>query len=154
MKIKVQNEPDVTLLMFSGKVDETISNDLANLQSQINTNRIICDLADLEHINSTGIELWINFFSLLPKEIMVEYIKCSIPFVDVLNIIPMFRCEADVKSVYVPYSCSSCNESEVKLFDVETLDPDADFPEVQCASCGTQMDPETDVGDYLAFLMF
>src|SRR5690242_2964167 len=72
-----------------------------------NAAEMILDLGGVTRINSPGVREWIAFVNgLNDRKIKVVLEKCSVPFVNQLNMISNFRGKGQVVSVYAPYFCS------------------------------------------------
>lgn len=113
---------------------------------------IILDLGGVSRINSPGVREWIAFVNdLAERNTQMVLEKCSVPFVNQLNMISNFRGKGAVASVYAPYFCPSCSKEERRLVLLSS-DPraqiEAPFP---CPSCGTQMDFDDLLDAFLAF---
>src|SRR6478672_10370794 len=67
----------------------------------------VFDLSGIRRINSPGVREWINFVNALKIPFVLQ--RCSIPFVNQLNMISNFRGQGEVRSVFAPYYCGSCN---------------------------------------------
>lgn len=114
---------------------------------------VTLDLASVGRINSPGVREWITFVNELGSQnITFELDRCSLPFVNQLNMISNFRGRGQILSVFAPYYCPSCAKDERRLVDV-TKDAraqiDAPFP---CPTCKEPMEFDDVADAYLAFL--
>jgi hypothetical protein len=76
------------------------------------------DLGGVTRINSCGVREWINFIERLkPGRLVFE--RCSVPFVNQLNLISNFSGGARIASVYTPYFCDTCDEERTHLVNLE-----------------------------------
>ena len=114
---------------------------------------IILDLSGVTRINSPGVREWIAFVNDLAErrtDLVLE--KCSVPFVNQLNMISNFRGKGSVSSVFAPYFCPQCSKEERRLV-VLSVDPRAQiaapFP---CPACATPMDFDDLLDAFLAFI--
>lgn len=110
------------------------------------------DLSGIARINSPGVREWINFVNSLDKKgTKFALERCSVPFVNQLNMISNFRGNGEVRSVFAPYYCSSCNREENRLIE-KTPDPAGQITSpMKCPNCGADMEFDDLPDTYLAF---
>jgi hypothetical protein len=115
--------------------------------------RILFDASGIRRISSPGVAEWIQFLEALDKRtIAYEIERCSLAFVQQLNMISIFRGRGVVRSFHAPYFCPACDKSLVKLIAV---DEDSERNLATCPPCPlcaqpTEFDDER--SSFLAFL--
>ncbi len=119
----------------------------------ITTPQIVFDLRDVRRINSCGVREWIRLMEALrdgPRAVVLE--RCSVPFVNQMNMIVNFVGGARVRSFYAPYLCGRCDEEFVELCDL----PDDGAPALPatapCPRCGESAEFDDLADSYLAFV--
>jgi anti-anti-sigma regulatory factor len=138
-----------TRFLVTGELTENAN--LSALAAE-GSKEIILDLGGITRINSPGVREWIAFVNdLNERRTHMVLEKCSVPFVNQLNMISNFRGKGDVASVYAPYFCPQCAKEERRLI-VLSSDPraqiEAPFP---CPACATPMDFDDLLDAFLAF---
>jgi hypothetical protein len=147
---KIENaDAEKTRFIVSGELTENAN--LSALAAE-GSKEIVLDLAGITRINSPGVREWIAFVNdLNERRTHMVLEKCSVPFVNQLNMISNFRGKGDVVSIYAPYFCSECAKEDRRLVLLSS-DPraqiEAPFP---CPSCGTSMDFDDLLDAFLAF---
>ena len=111
------------------------------------------DLAGVSRINSPGVREWISFITEAGKKTdRMALERCSIPFVNQLNMISNFRGPARIASFYAPYYCATCAKDDRRLVDLTTdvrAQIEAPLP---CPTCREPMEFDDVIDAYLAFL--
>jgi hypothetical protein len=117
-----------------------------------NATEMILELGGVTRINSPGVREWIAFVNgLNERKIKIVLEKCSVPFVNQLNMISNFRGKGQVVSVYAPYFCSKCAREDRRLIDL-SREPRAQIAEpFPCPSCSTPMEFDDLLDAFLAF---
>jgi anti-anti-sigma regulatory factor len=148
----IQHRGDVSFVKLAGVIDE--DNELGELVEKIPTGTAVIDLGEIERINSCGVRDWVNWLSKIEgngtHSVLVE---CSPAIVAQINLVNNFTGNGVVKSFYVPYFCSECDEEKVLL--VETSDmgpPPHEPPTCRCDECDLVMDFDDMPDSYFAFL--
>lgn len=148
---KIENaEGGKTRFIVSGELTENAN--LSALTAE-GSKEIMLDLGGVSRINSPGVREWIAFVNDLSDRgtnLVLE--KCSVPFVNQLNMISNFRGKGSVSSVFAPYFCPKCSKEDRRLIELSS-DPRAQiaapFP---CPSCATPMDFDDLLDAFLAFI--
>lgn len=109
----------------------------------------VFDLAGINRINSPGVREWINFVNALKIPFSLE--RCSVPFVNQLNMISNFRGNGEVRSVFAPYYCSNCNREENRLIDKGSNAVKQLEQPMKCPNCGGDMEFDDLPDAFLAF---
>lgn len=100
------------------------------------------DLSAVENINSLGVRAWCTFVrdcELAKQPLVVE--KVSPVMVQQMSMISSFMgTHAQVKSIFVPYLCPSCNAEDQRLVELSSRDAPIAVPSgVACPKCKTPM---------------
>jgi anti-anti-sigma regulatory factor len=148
----IQNRGDVSFVKLGGVIDE--DNDLTTLVDRIPTGTAVIDLGEIERINSCGVRDWVNWLSKLEhngtRSVLVE---CSPAIVAQINLVNNFTGSGVVKSFYVPYFCSECDEEKVLLVEAADMGPPPhEPPTCRCDECDLVMDFDDMPDSYFAFL--
>lgn len=147
-----QRRSGARVIKFAGVLDE--HNRLDQLIAKLGAGKALINLAGVERINSSGIRDWMNWLaSLEAKGIRPVFIACSPAIVDCLNRIKKFAGGGIVKSVNVPYHCSTCSLDKLLLVHLADMGtPPYQAPECMCDGCGQAMLFVDDANDYFAFV--
>jgi ABC-type transporter Mla MlaB component len=112
---------------------------------------VTLDLSRIRRINSRGVREWVDFVrGAQGKGVALIFQRCSVPFVHQLNMNSAFRGRNDVRSVYAPYFCPSCNAEHVELVDLAQAQPRI-VDSVACPTCGAAMEFDDLPDKYLSF---
>lgn len=114
---------------------------------------IVCK--EVTRINSVGVKAWIKYFSgAQAKGTKIRFQECSTAIVEQINLISNFIAGGVVESIYVPFSCSSCQSELVGLFKAEDLKKlNFKMPELKCTKCSGKAVFDDIPEEYFAFLM-
>lgn len=82
------------------------------------TDPVTLDLEGVDFISSVGIREWVLLISEWTKNLRVFYEKCSICFIDQVNMVPDCLGRAQIISFYAPYYCTQCKKEMSSLIDV------------------------------------
>ena len=137
-------------VILAGELTE--NSNLGKLLEKLNGTPAIFDLAGVARINSPGVREWINFVNALDvKKQRFSLERCSVPFVNQLNIISNFKGSGEVKSIFAPYFCSSCNHEETRLILKSASSAKELETPMKCPKCGEQMEFDDLPDAFLAF---
>lgn len=128
--------------------------DLARLQKELGAENEL-DLGGITQVNSTGVREWLKFIhSVTAANQRLILRRCSISFVNQLNMIRRFAGSAQIASILAPYICPSCETASERLIElVPGLDVNAAIAEpLPCPSCGTLMAFDDLPAVYFSFL--
>ncbi|MBA3391095.1 MAG: hypothetical protein H0T89_00540 [Deltaproteobacteria bacterium] len=100
------------------------------------------DLSAVENINSLGVRAWCNFVrdcERAKQPLVIE--KMAPVMVQQMSMISSFMgTHAQVKSIFVPYLCPSCNAEDLRLVELTSRDAPVTVPSnVLCPKCKTPM---------------
>ncbi len=152
--LQLINKDGVDHIHYVGPINEEAEVHLAQVQSKVGA-KVVVNFKQVEYINSCGVRAWINFMRELEKNRQVTFEECTSEIVMQMNMIPSFRGNAKVKSVYAAYDCENCGNKENKLFEAgKNLPEDGnfEFPPVHCSKCKHEMEMEELEDEYFAFL--
>lgn len=151
--VQVIQEKDFDRLVIVGPINEEAEVHLTKVKDQL-TRSIVINFRQVTYINSLGVRAWINFMrDLSGKSIVFE--ECTPEIVNQINMIPNFRGNAIVKSVYGSFYCNQCDSTQEMLFEHDKNFPKPPAYEVQppkCHKCGSDDTEFEEVED--AFFAF
>ncbi|MDR3608469.1 MAG: hypothetical protein P4M08_13960 [Oligoflexia bacterium] len=141
-----------TLIRLSGAIEES-----ANFDKLLGPPpaELIVSCKDVPRINSVGVKAWIRYFQQAQaKGGKLTFIECSTAIVEQINLISNFTCGGVVESIYVPFSCESCQKELIGLFKTSDLKSlNFILPELKCSKCGGKAVFDDIPEEYLGFLM-
>ena len=137
-------------VVLSGELTENAN--LSDLAAQL-SGATSLDLAGITRINSPGVREWITFVNgLTARELRFDLERCSVPFVNQLNMISNFKGRGDVRSVFAPYYCPACSTDATRLIDLSQgprAQIDAPLP---CPRCKEPMEFDDMPDAFLSFV--
>lgn len=154
ISIDIQQKGGYEVVTYSGPINEESEVHLAKLASGLGS-KVILNLSHVEYVNSCGVRGWINFMRELQKGREIIFEECTSEVVMQINMIPSFRGNAKVKSVYATFSCDSCGQQTNILFEDGKNLPDPDDIDVDspsCGKCGEDMEMLEIEDEFFAFL--
>lgn len=148
----VNQREDVAYVKIVGVIDE--DNQLTELIEQIPPGTAVVDVGEVERINSCGVRDWVNWLSRLEgQRTRIVLVECSPAIVAQINLVNNFTGAGVVKSFYVPYFCSECDEEKVLLVETVDMGPAPyEPPTCRCDECDLVMVFDDMVESYFAFL--
>jgi anti-anti-sigma regulatory factor len=153
--LQLTNQNGYDRLEIIGPISEDTESHLNNLVSKIPGNLLV-DFKGVSSVNSLGVRAWVNFMRQLGTDRSIAFENCTPDIVSQMVMIPNFRGHAKVQSVFGPFQCESCGETQQELFVVGKNMPDAsngfDVGEVKCRACGsTEIEFEEVEESYFSF---
>jgi len=156
MELTIHMEPKEgkEWIRFEGHINEDAEVALPELLGKI-TGDCIFDFKGVTAINSCGIRAWITFLREAEKKGKHHFAACTPIVVSQMNMIPSFRDQCKIDSVYAGYSCPKCQHREQILLESginlpkKLGDP---LPEIPCPSCNTAMEMEELEEEFFAWL--
>src|SRR5262249_523261 len=146
---KIERSGSEARIALSGEITE--DSNFAPLLSE-ESDRITLDLADIKRINSCGVREWVNFVGALGKTgKRFAFERCSVPFVNQLNMITSFRGGGEVRSVFAPYVCPASGHEELRLVQLIPGAVPGLKVGVPCTPCQKSMELDDIAETYLAF---
>ncbi len=143
MKYKIAYQPDVTLVYFSGNIDEHIGPVLAEISNQVKTPRLVFDLEFLGQINSIGVATWLAHIRSFDG-VALTYENCPSTFSSLWQMIPGLGGKGILESMYSAYCCTKCDDGtyhKTLVHRAECRELEG-FPPYPCPLCTTPMYPE------------
>ncbi|MFK7872117.1 MAG: hypothetical protein AB8C84_02955 [Oligoflexales bacterium] len=141
-----ENEsPEVGKVILSGDINEDSEMALGQLKEQLPAKSCTFNFKSVSSINSCGVRAWINFLREAESGRSVTFEECTPEVVSQINMIPNFKGQAKIHSVYAGYFCDSCENHSLQLFQDGTnlpKDMNIDLPDVPCSNCGEVMEME------------
>ena len=98
---------------------------------------------------------WINFIRDISPGRTIAFEECTPDVVGQINMIPNFRGQANVRSVYAAYVCDGCGHSKWELFEAGKNLPsssEAEIAEQTCNKCGEAMEMEELEEEFFSWL--
>lgn len=140
-------------MKLSGVLDE--DNELNEVAGKLPAGgTIVIDLGEIERINSCGVRDWVNWLTLIESAgVDVVLAECSPAVIAQINLVSNFTGNGSIKSFYVPYFCSECDEEKVLLNETDDMGPPPHEPPIcRCDECDLVMDFDDMPDSYFAFL--
>ena len=155
INIQILQRDDYDVVNFEGAIDAEAEVHLAQLLPKLG-NKIIFNFKSVSSINSCGVRSWINFLrDVETKNPEIQFEHCTPEVVMQINMIPSFKGNAVVKSVYGNFICDDCGEEKEELFTDGVNLPEGNSIEldtIQCPNCGAEMELEEMEDEFFAFL--
>lgn len=151
--IQIDQKDGWDVVRYIGPINEEAEVHLSQVLPKLGP-KCVMNFRQVEYVNSCGVRGWINFMRNLEKNRQVVFEECTPEIVMQINMIPSFKGNAQIHSVYSFYSCSSCSHQQSVLFvDGKNLPktPDDEIPPVACPKCGNQMEMEELEEEFFAF---
>lgn len=114
LKVEITESKDLVVYKFVGDVDDTFKHgDVPRIKANV----ITLDLEGITNFNSCGVREWVFLIRDLGELGRLNFVKCSIPMVDQLNMVPESLGKGSVSTFYAPYVCEEHGDVE-QLIDV------------------------------------
>ena len=153
--LQLTKKDDWDVVNYVGPINEEAEVHLAGLSGKVGS-RCVINFEKVEYVNSCGVRAWINFMREFEKDRKVIFENCTPEIVMQINMIPSFKSSATIQSVLGPYSCPSCSNTHMRLYEAGKNLPDNldnDFPQVKCDKCGEDMELDELEDEFFAFIM-
>lgn len=141
-------------LSLFGPIDEDAEVHLTNLLSALSP-KVIINFKNVESVNSCGVRAWITFMRELAKGRSLVFEECTPIIVSQINMIPNFRGNAIIQSVYARYTCQNCGNQQQHLFvrgqNLPTAASDGGGA-VACSKCGNQTEMDELEEEFFAWV--
>ncbi len=150
--IQIDKLDDYEKVTYIGPIDEDAEMHLNRHLSRFGS-KIVINFNQVTMVNSCGVRSWINFIRELEQGREVIYEECTPEIVMQFNMIPNFKSNSSIKSVYGGYTCDECGYYKKILFtDGENLPKsEDDFKVVHCEKCSEEMEMEELEEEFFAF---
>lgn len=142
--IQITQEGETERITIVGPINEEAEIHLSKVVENVGKNCII-NFAQVTFINSLGVRAWINFIRELGNGRKIVFEECTPEIVNQINMIPNFKGNAEIKSVYGTYYCDECGHQQNYLFENGKTLPqseDINLPDIKCEKCGADMEFE------------
>lgn len=139
---------------FAGVINEDSETTLAGLVAQV-PQKVVFNFRRVESINSCGVRAWISFIRQISAGREVAFEECTPEIVSQINMIPNFRANSRVLSVYGSYTCGQCNHHRNELFQEGRNLPTevgTALQPVMCEKCGAAMEMDEIEEEFFAWL--
>lgn len=154
INIQIEKKGDWEHVTFTGPINEDAEVHFASLVSKLSP-QLVFNFKQVEYVNSCGVRAWINFLRDVEKGRKITFEECTPEIVSQINMIPNFRGNSHIKSVYASYSCESCDHQQWTLFEEGRNLPksiSAGLPPVHCEKCKKPMEMEEMEDEFFAWL--
>lgn len=147
--IDIRHVGDKSYVEIRGVVDENANFDaLATLRERAEVN-----LRGVRRINSYGARAWMDALRRVAESTRLEFVECSSPVIDQLNMLEGFLAHAPVRSFVAPLVCERCDVQIDHVFDTrEVRNHHQSLPPVECDRCHRPMVLDDLEDQYLLFL--
>ncbi len=135
--VQILQEKDYDKVVIVGPINEEAEVHFAKLPESLGK-KVVINFRQVAFINSLGVRAWINFMRELGNRTLV-FEECTPEIVNQINMIPNFKGNASIQSVFGTFFCSSCNTSQEELFVTGRnfpKGPDFTLTPVKCKKCG------------------
>lgn len=139
---------------LSGVINEDSEVTLGSLVSQLPP-RVVFNFRRVDSINSCGVRAWITFIRQAATGREVAFEECTPEVVSQINMIPNFRANSRVLSVYASYTCGQCNNQRNELFQEGRNLPKStgtQLDPVKCEKCGGAMEMDEIEDEFFAWV--
>ena len=145
----VKNDESETVF-FNGVINEDAELPLGELLEKMGTNCIL-NLKEIHGINSLGVRAWIHFMRHLEVNRSVVLEECTPEIINQINMIPNFKGNSIINSLYARYICDNCEHQQLQFYKAQELTGVKALKDVLCEKCGTKMEMEDIEEDFLAY---
>ncbi len=133
------------------------------LKPLVDTCSINCifNFRNVTHTNTCGVAEWMEFMQLFVKNRNITFVEVPPSIVMLINMIPLFRSGAEIKSVYRSYFCRNCQDEQWDLLEHGGNMPDPKliqngpdmFAQSNCRKCNREITAEVSSEEFLGFLL-
>lgn len=141
------------VVQIVGPINEETEVQLTQLGAKLGK-QVVFNFKQVSAINSLGVRAWVNFIRVVAAERTLVFEECSPEIVNQINMIPNFKANAQIRSVYGTFFCGSCSHQQNELFEAGKTLPkggDIKLPPVKCQKCGSAMEFEEVEDAFFAF---
>lgn len=154
ISLHIEKKDQWEQLMYVGPINEDTEVHLTPMISQLGPN-VIFNFRKVEYVNSCGVRAWINFLREAEKGRKIIFEECTPEIVSQINMIPNFRNNAHIKSVYASYACGNCDSQKWVLFEEGRNLPSSSTAGVEtpkCEKCSSDMEMEELEDEFFAWV--
>ena len=115
MKYKIEKTDSCQKLSLEDDITEDSRTEFKELCDTLkNEPNLIVDFTKIKSINSLGVKNWVLFLRALEEQkTNITLTGCPPAIISQLNMIPSFKGNATVRSLFVKYICPKCTHSEI-----------------------------------------
>lgn len=142
------------LMELSGNLNEDAGKILPVLSAGLGSS-VTINFKLVTSINSFGVHAWIGFIRKISVGRSLIFEECTPEIVSQINMVPIFRANASINSVYAAFACPHCGHVQHHLFVKGKNMPewlDRAIEVVNCARCGAPSEMDSPQRDFFAFL--
>ncbi len=139
---------------LAGIINEDSEVTLTSLGAQLPP-KVVFNFRRVDSINSCGVRAWIGFIRLAAGGREVAFEECTPEIVSQINMIPNFRGNSRVLSVYASYTCGQCNNQRNELYQEGRNLPKSlgsQLEPVKCEKCGGAMEMDEIEDEFFAWI--
>ena len=154
LTFQIKQKDDWEYIFFNGEINEDAEVSLAGLFEQI-SQKCVFNLKNISAINSCGVRAWINFLREAERSREIIFEECPPEVVSQINMIPNFRGNSHIRSVYASYVCDSCDLQKQHLFKEGENLPSSlseELSPLSCPKCGEDMEMEELEDEFFGWL--
>lgn len=150
----IENKGEYDQINFAGDINEDAEVHLQKLLGTLR-DKIVFNLRSVETVNSCGVRAWINFMRAAEQGRQIVFEECTPEIVSQINMIPNFKGNARVHSVYASYACEHCDNEQLKLFEEGRnlpTSPSDEIEQLACPKCGEIMEMDELEEEFFSWL--
>jgi anti-anti-sigma regulatory factor len=133
--VQVVQGKDFDKVVIVGPINEEAEVHLSKLNDTL-AKTVVINFRQVSYINSLGVRAWINFMrDVSGRKLIFE--ECTPEIVNQINMIPNFKGNAEIKSVYGTFFCNSCNNTQEEIFEAGKSFPNPPEFSVNIPKCKT-----------------
>lgn len=124
-------------IVISGPINEEAEVQMGKIAENVGNN-VVINFRQVTFINSLGVRAWINLMRELSSK-KLTFQECTPEIVNQINMIPNFKGNAAIESVYGTFFCEKCEKTHEELFVTGKnfpQPPDFKLASVTCKNCG------------------
>lgn len=121
-------------ISFKGDIDETFRGEAIPLPK---ARQYTIDASRINNFNSCGIREWTLFVNTLNKNGSIVFEKCSVNFIDQVNMVPESLGNGHILSFNAPYYCATHGEIDILLDEhhIAQIKNTTVAPQISCEKC-------------------
>lgn len=152
--INVSKNGEWEVVSYHGPIDEEAEVHLSKIAENLGPN-VKINFKNVTMVNSCGVRSWVNFIRSIEPNRSIVYTECTPEIVMQINMIPSFKGNAEIESLYGNYICDNCGHNQSTLFVKGQNLPQSgedEVPPPSCGKCGEEMEMEEIEEEFFAFL--
>lgn len=153
---RMTKQGDTDTVYLSGHINEDAEAQLIELLDKVGP-KCVLNLKDIAGVNSLGVRAWIHFIRNFENNRTVIFEECTPELVYQMNMIPNFKGNSTIRSLYARYICENCSHQQLQLFKFEKNMPktsqEISIPEITCPQCSNRMEMEEFEDEFFSCLI-